>query len=342
MTTLRKTFYNSFFSHIYIEKEAYDYPVTRNILARSGSAQIITIDHYKDVFNRKGQNYREQKNCPSLILAKNSSSCLYEGAPVCQDFGNSHFFYSSCVMNCLYDCEYCYLQGMYPSADIVVFVNLEDTFSQLEEMLKEKEIYLCISYDTDLLALEGLLGHVKRWSDFAASHKGLTIECRTKSAVTAPLEALTASDRFILAWTLSPPAVQSAWEHHTPSLDRRLDAIEKVLSLGFPLRLCFDPLLAIKDWQAAYEALFEEVFRRIPPDRIRDASIGCFRVPKDFMKAMRKQRRDSLILQYPYASENGILSYDKNLAEEMLSFCTFQLTKRMKKDNIYVWKEAAV
>lgn len=339
MTTLRKTFYNSFFSHIYIEKEAYDYPITKKILDRYQDATLIDINHYKDVFNRSGQEFTAQKKSPSLILAKSRSSLLYEGAPTCQDFGNKDFYYTSCVMNCIYDCEYCYLQGMYPSANIVIFVNLEDTFAELEELLKLKDIYLCISYDTDLLALEPFLGFVKAFHAFARTHEGLTIECRTKSAFSGVLKELAPLENFIFAWTLSPPAVKEALEHHTPPLSQRIAAINTALALGFPVRLCFDPLLAVKNWKEMYSVFFSEVFQKIPANRIKDASLGCFRIPKDFLKIMRKQRGDSFILQYPYTNSFGVLSYEKALADEMLAFCTLELTKWIKEDTIYLWKE---
>ncbi len=62
-------------------------------------------------------------------------------------------------MNCIFDCAYCYLKGMYPSANIVVFVNLEeDIFAEVERVLENHPLYLCVSYDTDLLALEPLIG----------------------------------------------------------------------------------------------------------------------------------------------------------------------------------------
>ena len=56
---------------------------------------------------------------------------FYEGAPVCQDFGNTNFYYCSTMMNCIYDCSYCYLKGMYPSGHMVLFVNIEDTWKNL-------------------------------------------------------------------------------------------------------------------------------------------------------------------------------------------------------------------
>ena len=42
-------------------------------------------------------------------------------------------------MHCPFGCEYCYLKGMYPSSNMVVFVNLEDYRADVEEKLKEEE-----------------------------------------------------------------------------------------------------------------------------------------------------------------------------------------------------------
>ena len=68
--------------------------------------------------------------------------------------------------DCIYDCEYCYLKGMYPSANIVIFVNIEDIFEELHRMLSEHPVYLCVSYDTDLLAFEAMTGYVREWEHF--------------------------------------------------------------------------------------------------------------------------------------------------------------------------------
>ncbi len=89
------------------------------------------------------------------------------GRKPCQDFGNEHFYYCSTMMNCMFDCSYCYLKGMYPSGHMVIFVNLEDYFEKLEEMLAKSEIYLCVSYDADLLAMDSLTGYASAWADFA-------------------------------------------------------------------------------------------------------------------------------------------------------------------------------
>lgn len=136
------------------------------MLAQFPQAEVIDIDHYKDVFCRSRQDYVRQHAAQNLILAAKHGELLYPGAPVCQNFGNEHFYYTSCVMNCVFDCEYCYLKGMYPSANLVVFVNLEDIFAEVEKRLDAHPVYLCVSYDTDLLALEHLTGYAARWIEF--------------------------------------------------------------------------------------------------------------------------------------------------------------------------------
>lgn len=136
--------YNKMFSHVYVEKGVAEHPRTKQILEKLNNTTVIEIEHYKDVFCRKKQSISAQSNAKALILAENTSGCIYEGAPVCQSFGNENFYYCSCMMNCIFDCEYCYLKGMYPSGNLVVFVNLEDIFAELEALLAQKSIYLCV------------------------------------------------------------------------------------------------------------------------------------------------------------------------------------------------------
>ena len=92
-----------------------------------------------EIFGRKKQDIHFQMKYRSLILAKASGELLYKGSPMCQDYGRREFYYTSTMKNCLYDCEYCYLKGMYDCGYIVVFVNIEDIFTAVEEKLAEIE-----------------------------------------------------------------------------------------------------------------------------------------------------------------------------------------------------------
>ncbi|GFR34792.1 hypothetical protein [Thermobrachium celere] len=92
MQTSKIGLLNRAFSHIYVEKRAKDYELTKEILNRFKNANIIEIDHYKDIFCRSNQNFVLQKQSPKLILAVKQNNLIYRGADVCEDFGNKHFF----------------------------------------------------------------------------------------------------------------------------------------------------------------------------------------------------------------------------------------------------------
>lgn len=342
MTSLNKGCYNTFFSHIYIEKEILHHKNTKKIVARFPKSEIIEISHYKDVFCRRDQSFFQQKKSPCLILAQKKNSFVYEGAPVCQSFGNKHFYYTSSVMNCIYDCEYCYLQGMYPSANMVVFVNLEDIFLEVENLLKLHPVYLCISYDTDLLAMDSVLGYVKEWIDFSRKHKNLIIELRTKSMNWNCLKDEKPPENFILAWTLSPNEIINAHELHTPSLEERVRCAENAIKAGYKVRLCFDPLLYYKDWKKLYKDFIHTIFQQIEAEQLLDVSLGVFRISQEFLKQMRRQRMDSVILQYPYENDNGVYHYNKTLTHEMIAFTKSLLMEYIPQNKIFIWKETTL
>ena len=110
------------FAHIYVEHAARDYPQTRALLDRFPHAQVVPVDDYKDVFARPRQHFQTQKNSVKLILAVKKDRFLYPGSGISQRFDLDNFYYNTLLLNCVYNCDYCYLQGMYPSANIVVFV----------------------------------------------------------------------------------------------------------------------------------------------------------------------------------------------------------------------------
>lgn len=337
MKDLKKDYFNPFFSHIYVEKTIRNHIRTKKIISKFPSAEIIEIDHYKDVFCRRKQSVHLQHCAQKLILAQKQGTLLYEGAPVCQNFGNQFFYYVSCAMNCIFDCAYCYLKGMYPSANIVVFVNLEDIFAQVEQVLENHPLYLCVSYDTDLLAMEQIIGYAGEWCDFASKHENLKIEIRTKCANQSFVRSILPLPTIIYAFTLSPQAVIDAFEHHTPSLQERLSCAEELIKAGCPIRLCFDPMIYVPNWEQHYEAMLNLIFSVIPVEKIMDVSVGTFRISQDYLKNMRKQDSKSAVIWFPFQNEGGYCHYPDTLMKQMECFLTDRLAKKISKEKIFRW-----
>lgn len=344
MNTLNPKYYNLSFSHVYVEKDIINDAYTKSILEKIKPSQIIYIDHYKDVFCRSNQNPSLQHLSQALILAKKNGRKVYEGARVCQSFDNEFFYYTSCVMNCIYDCEYCYLKGMYQSGFMVVFVNTEDIFDEIRQILSKHSAYICVSYDTDLLALENLLGLVHKWCEFVdevneVSENKLTIEIRTKCGNIASIKDIKANDHVIFAYTMSPEYIVKNFEHGTSSMKARIDAAAELLKLSFKARLCFDPMLYSKEWKSHYSEMLSEIVKKLDFNQIYDISIGSFRISKDYLKQMRKNMPYSSVTQFPFENTKGVYHYPDELQKEMEDFLKAKISEHYPKEKIFMWKE---
>ena len=335
------------FSHIYVEEELLGGEEVQAILKKFPKAKCIPIRHYKDLFNRRKQNRALQEKSRKLILARKEGQRIYPGAPVCQSFSESSFYYASLLMNCPFHCEYCYLQGMYPSANLVLFLNLEDYFSDCQRLIKEKgSLYLCISYDTDLLALEELYPFVERFARFLEKEPNLRIEVRTKAGGESLFRRLLkmhlsedAKKRLIFAFTLSPEKIVSEAEHGTAGLKGRLKAVKMAMEEGFTLRLCFDPMLYHADWESLYTELLETVFREIPMGKLYDVSVGSFRISESYLKTMTKSCGASPYTSFPYENTDGYYHYPKELLLKMEGFLEQRLLEKLPKEKIFRWTE---
>jgi len=327
------------FEYIYVEKDVINSDITANILEHFANSKIVVIDHYKDVFNRK-QKISDTFNKPrKLIIASKKGQKVYKGAPVCQDFGNAHFFYTSCIMNCIYNCEYCYLKGMYPSKDIVIFVNIEDIFEEVKKLLREYPVYLCVSYDTDLMALEDITGFIAKWNDFVIDNPNLLIEIRTKSANTKIFKDLNLSKRLIFAYTISPDEIIDRFEHFSARLDDRINAINTAISHNLEVRLCFDPILYDKDFEKIYSRMLDKIICKIDLKKIKDVSVGSFRISDSYLKNIRNAEKNSSIVQYPFDLDKGYYHYPYKLAEKMENFITDRLLFERSDLPIFRWED---
>jgi spore photoproduct lyase len=333
---------HSNFSHLYIERAAEKYPMTEHLLSRFPKAERICIDNYKDVFARPGQHFQTQKRSIKLILAVKKDNLIYRGSNNAQDFGYSNFHYNALILNCVYNCDYCYLQGMYPSANIVVFVNTEAYFSATGKAIDQRAdpatpLYLAISYDTDLLALESLVPYCREWIEYSRRKDNLLIEIRTKSANYRALSDLPPHNQVVLAWSLSPESVVSRYEINTPPLERRLESAAQAINDGWSVRLCFDPVLLIPNWRESYRQLIERTFEKLPAEKVRDISIGIFRMNAEYLKRIKKQRADSDILYFPYESNDRVVSPYQKEKDEMNTEISTLLEEYVDKEKIAVW-----
>ena len=323
------------FSHIYVEEKAKDHPKTLEILQRFKSAKTIEITHYKDLFNQKSQDFRAQKQTPKLILAIKEAPFLYKGSQYADGFGFENFYYTPTMLNCLYDCDYCYLQGMYQSANIVLFVNRDDFMQATLEHL-EKPTLVCTSYDTDLLAVEKLIGENRDWIEFAKEHPNLHLELRTKSANFDAIADLEPSKQIVLAWTLSPQEIIQSYESKTPPLHKRVASIKKALDLGWQIRICLDPVIYTDEFEKIYPPFIDEIFKQLDATRIFEVTLGTFRMSSAHLKPIKKMQHTSLAF-YPYEVKENMAVYPKAIEESVLKILRSKVLEYIDEGRLRLW-----
>ncbi len=301
------------FNNVYIEKEILKSTYTKNLLNKINYGKIILCDKYSEVFNPKNQNFRIQKINPNIILAKKREKLVFK-TPENYTIGFEKNFYFSHMLNCVYDCSYCFLQGMFNSANYLIFVNYEDYFKEIENIINKNtnnKICFFSGYDCDSLALDYVTNFVANFIDFFSKYKNAFLEIRTKSVNIKPLVKLKPSKNIIVAYSINPQSIINKFEEKTPNFEKRLNALKKIQEKGWTIGLRFDPIFISKENKNEYSIFLERIFSSLDCSLIHSITIGKFRMPEVFLKKIIKIRpEDSFIF-------NSFIK--KNIEEEMIT-----------------------
>lgn len=328
----------------YIEKEVADHPRVAEVLQRFPESRQISIEKYSEVFNRKNQDFRVQKSgMQTFILAKKRKQFAL---PVPFEYSQQtlHNFYFSHLYNCPYDCEYCYLQGMYRSAFFLWFVNYEDFFAAITRKIAQfpHERHTFFSgYDCDSLALESITHFAQEAIPFFETLPNAEMELRTKSVNIHSLLMQSAPKNTFVTWTLSPEFVVKNWEHKTPSLQARVAALVKLQNAGWRIQIRIEPVMAFPQWEKHYADFFQYLSEYIDFAAIENMGFGTFRLPKHMFKKMQKLLPESTLLhQYYELRATGEMSYPPALEKEMLSFFHNECQKLISAEKILYYDAA--
>lgn len=322
---------------IYIEEAIATHPKTHSILSRFKTAHKVMCTRYGEVFNPKSQNFREQKKKPALILAKKHGAFVLK-TPEKYGIGKKHNFYFSHMLNCIYDCRYCFLQGMYRSAHYVIFVNFDDFQSEIEKTmakLGQESATFFSGYDGDSLALDQVTHFTSDFTSFFKKHLNHEIELRTKSVNINPLLKCEPSPNVVIAYSLNADLITEKFEHKTPSLEKRLKALHQLQKAGWSVGLRFDPLIYHPDWKNNYANLFRKTFELLDSKKIHSVSLGAFRLPHPVYKTMASLYPDEPLFFHKLSPRKEGVSYAKEVEEEMREFCEKKLLEQISETTYY-------
>ena len=323
------------FSCVYVEEAVRDSPRVAMILSRITDTPVVPIERYGEVFNRRSQNFRLQKANPALILAEKYGKLVLP-APAGYGFGDLPGFYFSHMFNCLYDCRYCFLQGMYRSANYVLFTNYEDFADQILSTARGLENPVFYSgYDCDSLALEPVSGFVEYFIPWFAANPDITLELRTKSTQIRNFTGVTPLSNCVIAMSFTPEDCYRRWEHKVPSIQKRIDAMVRLQQAGWSVALRFEPLIYETDFLESYRQLFENLFTRLNSASIHSVSFGEFRMPVGYFKNIAALYPDEALIARSYVQRNNMMMQDETDARTMLRDLESLLFRYISQDKYY-------
>lgn len=321
---------------VYVEKDINNHPRTIRILNQvAANAHIIECDHYKEVFNPQSQNFRIQKENSALILAQKKGKKVL---PTPQGFGigGQNNYYFSHMMNCVYDCRYCFLQGMYSSANYVVFVNYEDFMEEINFIAKVNDglpNYFFSGYDCDSLAFEPVTHFLQEFLPFFHTMENAVLELRTKSVRINELLKQQAFAHGVVGFSFTPHEISIEVEHKVPSVAKRLLAMKKVAEQGWPIGLRFDPLIYHPNFKIYYQALLVDIFKYVDASCVHSISFGPLRFPEKMYQKIVKLYPNDKLLSQPLLKQNKIISYPKEI-EDSLKKWLRELIKQYVRDAV--------
>tara|TARA_Y100001960_G_C14767569_1_gene877894 strand:+ start:1842 stop:2840 length:999 start_codon:yes stop_codon:yes gene_type:complete len=322
---------------LFVEEKILHNARSQHIISRFPKAHLVTIDRYQEIFNKRSQNFRIQKKNPALILAKKYDNFILP-APGGFGLGTSQNYYFSHMYNCIYDCRYCFLQGMYSSANYLVFVNYDDFYKAIEDTIRansNEKLTFFSGYDCDSLAFEKVTGFAGSTIPFFKKNSGAEIEFRTKSVNLEPFTSSEVIPNCVVAFSLMPEFLAKKLDKKAPSIRSRIHAIKLLAKKGWPIGLRFDPLIYCENWKQLYRDLISQIMDGLITDKIHSVSHGPLRFPKKMYQNIVKLHPKETLFASPMTENLPVVAYSEDIESEMSKYISTLLAKRISADRIF-------
>lgn len=329
-------------NEVYVEEGISEHPRVLSILQKLKKAPLI-IPRYDDIWGRSKKPYLQKRDTLNLFLARKEGQLLKLAPDAYGSAGDPHYYFIH-AYNCIYECQYCYLQGYFNTPDIVLFINHEEIIQEMQNLVDanpDKKIWFHAGEFSDSLALTHLTGELDLYHEFCQKNPNALIELRTKSVNTKELEKLPPLPNFIVSFSLSPKEMARRVDLKTPSTDARLRAMSLLKEKGHKLGAHFDPIIYEDQFKESYGELLRTMDSLDLTKHLEYLSLGVVRFTKDVYREVERNYPDSLLHTGPMVkSFDGKVRYHRPMRMWMMNTVKeLALTSEVRSEVIYLCME---
>ena len=290
-----------------IEREAAADPAARRILSGFPDSAVSIVD---DILDHHAENYS------GILYLKRNRGRFIKDFPVPPPAPPTGEKYIITMLNCPFQCRYCYLQVYLEHCRMVVFTNTGQMKSELREVISADSPERITSGEMgDSLALDHITGTTSELLP-VFSGTGTLFEARTKSSNVRHLLDENGAGyspdnlkNLLITWTLGPESAARAAEPGCASISERLEAMRMVSEAGIKTAVRFDPIIPVFYSTRLYEELIENILSA-SGGRVYRFELGVMRFPPGLWEQIRVRYPASPVMRGEFAlADDGKIKF---------------------------------
>ena len=242
---------------IYFEKEIVNYPLGIQLMEQYKEIPKVEIENHNNI-----EEMRKKQNSEFVNMKSNLIIGVRKTHKFVENYKTSDYLVPYTSSGCTAMCLYCYLVCNYNKcAYLRLFVNREQMLDRLIKKSKNSEIPLTfeIGSNSDLVLentiTNNLLYTIPRFAEEGAG----SLTFPTKFHMVDSLLDLPHKGKVIFRMSVNPQRLISRIELGTSSLEKRIEAVNRMCEAGYPCGLLIAPVMLVDGWKAMYTELLEQL-----------------------------------------------------------------------------------
>lgn len=251
------------FDSVYYEPEVLNYTLGNQLHEKFNTLEwhpITSHNKIEEMISKPNSEFAKMKR--HLIIGVRKTHKYTENHKI------SDFLVPYTSSGCSAMCLYCYLVCNYNKCSYLrLFVNREQMLDKVMRTAEKHETSMTfeIGSNSDLVLENTITGNLE-WTipRFAKAEKGF-LTFPTKFHQVEPLLSLEHKGRTIFRMSVNPQEYIRNIEIGTSSLEKRIDAANRMCAAGYPTGLLIAPVILIDGWEDQYSALIIQLADMLSP-----------------------------------------------------------------------------